>query len=196
MLGAVLPEMRMQAEALAADLADLLRVRKEIADETRPAGRAISPRSTASAQRMTVLIEERQKKQAETEKALEAERQRAAELARQADNLKDLIGKLEQGLDQRDPGRARGAPAAKATPGDLAALKDPGRLAPAVALPPPAGKFRFRLTASNSGNSGLPTASAAPKRAFPSPPAPAPRSPPRATAGWFMPGPSAITANS
>ena len=33
MLGAVLPEMRVQAEALAADLADLLRIRKEIADE-------------------------------------------------------------------------------------------------------------------------------------------------------------------
>ena len=33
MLGAVVPEMRVQAEALASDLADLLRIRKEIADE-------------------------------------------------------------------------------------------------------------------------------------------------------------------
>ena len=33
MLGAVLPEMRMQAEALAADLAELVRLRKQIAEE-------------------------------------------------------------------------------------------------------------------------------------------------------------------
>ncbi len=38
MLGAVLPEMRVQAEALASDLADLLRIRKDIADEKDPAG--------------------------------------------------------------------------------------------------------------------------------------------------------------
>ena len=49
--------------------------------------------------RMTALIGERQKQQAEREKALDAERARAAELARQVDNLKDLIAKLEQGLD-------------------------------------------------------------------------------------------------
>ena len=33
MLGAVLPEMRHQAEVLAADLAELVRLRKQIADE-------------------------------------------------------------------------------------------------------------------------------------------------------------------
>ena len=33
MLGAVLPDMRVQAEALASDLADLLRMRREIAEE-------------------------------------------------------------------------------------------------------------------------------------------------------------------
>src|SRR4029079_15742753 len=33
MLGAVLPDMRVQAEALASDLADLVRIRKEITDE-------------------------------------------------------------------------------------------------------------------------------------------------------------------
>ena len=43
MLGAVVPEMRAQAEALAADLAELLKLRKEIAAERdqlapRPAG--------------------------------------------------------------------------------------------------------------------------------------------------------------
>ena len=47
---------------------------------------------------MNLLIDERQKKQSQTEDALEAERTRAVELARQADNLKDLIAKLESAL--------------------------------------------------------------------------------------------------
>ena len=57
-------------------------------------------------------------------------------LARQVDNLKDLIGKVEQGLDSA--GRAaRSAERAAETKDnriDLAALNDPGRLAPAVAF--------------------------------------------------------------
>ena len=48
--------------------------------------------------------------------------------------------------------------------------------------------FRFRLTASRSGIRGSRRRSAGRKRAFPSRPAPAPRSRPRATVGWFMPG--------
>ena len=51
MLGAVLPEMRQQAEALAVDLAELVRLRKQIAEEreslgARPAG---ASRTSASA---------------------------------------------------------------------------------------------------------------------------------------------------
>ena len=49
LLGAVLPEMRQQAEALAADLAELVRVRKEIADERDSVWRATSRRSPRSA---------------------------------------------------------------------------------------------------------------------------------------------------
>ena len=98
MLGAVLPEMRAQAEALAADLADLLRVRKDIAGENARLSRDLATLAHEQ-QRITLLIEERQKKQTEAEQALDAERQRAADLARQVDNLKDLIAKLEQGLD-------------------------------------------------------------------------------------------------
>src|SRR3974377_633516 len=78
--------------------------------------------------RMTALIDERQKQQAEREKALDAERTRAADLARQGDNLRDLIAKLEQG---REPA-TRAAREAQTRP-DMAS-HDPGRLAPAVAF--------------------------------------------------------------
>ena len=99
MLGAVLPEMRVQAEALAADLADLVRIRKEIADEKDRLLRDVA-----------ALTEERQRiEPADRGAAEEADRDRegarepsgskSLALARQVDNLKDLIGKVEQGLD-------------------------------------------------------------------------------------------------
>jgi septal ring factor EnvC (AmiA/AmiB activator) len=135
MLGAVLPEMRRQAETLASDLSDLLRIHKEIADAKARMARDLAA-LTQERQRTARLIEERQKKQTETEKALDAERQRAVVLARQVDNLKDLIGKVEQGLDSA----SRAARSAEHPTGekpkddrvDLAALHNPGRLTPAI----------------------------------------------------------------
>ena len=61
---------------------------------------------------------------------LEAERQKSLVLARQVDNLKDLIGKVEQGLDSasRAARSADRAAEAKDNRIDLAALNDPGRL--------------------------------------------------------------------
>ena len=97
MLGAVLPEMRVQAEALASDLSDLLRIRKDIAGEKDRLVRDVAALTVD--RRIGLLIQERQNKQTETERVLEAERQKSLVLARQVDNLKDLIGKVEQGLD-------------------------------------------------------------------------------------------------
>ncbi|HVZ50894.1 MAG TPA: peptidoglycan DD-metalloendopeptidase family protein [Pseudolabrys sp.] len=131
LLGAVLPQMREQVEALAADLDHLVAVRKEIAAEREALNREVASLGQERA-RVSALVDERQKQQAEREKALAAERARAGDLARQVDNLKDLIAKLEQGLDpatraEREAERGETRPA-------LAALHDPGRLAPAVAF--------------------------------------------------------------
>jgi septal ring factor EnvC (AmiA/AmiB activator) len=136
-LGAVVPGMRAQAEALAGDLADLLRVRKEIALQRAALARDLGMLGNEQL-RMNMLIEERQKKQAEAEQALDAERQRAVALARQVDNLRDLIAKLEGSLStamRAARAAARSADDAKTdTRPNLATLKDPGRLAPAVAF--------------------------------------------------------------
>ena len=98
LLGAVLPQMREQVAALAADLSGLVAVRKEIAAEREALNREVASLGQERA-RVSALVDERQKQQAEREKALAAERARAGDLARQVDNLKDLIAKLEQGLD-------------------------------------------------------------------------------------------------
>jgi septal ring factor EnvC (AmiA/AmiB activator) len=129
LLGAVLPEMRQQVDALASDLTELVAVRKKIADERDSLRKEVASLGEQRA-RMTALIAERQKQQTEREKALDAERTRAAGLAKQVDNLKDLIAKLEQGLDPairaaREAARSDSRPA-------LSAFRDPGRLAPAV----------------------------------------------------------------
>ena len=162
LLGAVVPEMRVEAEALAGELSDLVRVRAEAATERDGLARDLMALSIEK-NRMTLLVDERQKHQSEAEKKLDAERQRAAELSRQADNLKDLIGRLERGLDSAaraarsaEEGRALGD-----TRADLSALKDPGRLTPAIAfasakgvLPIPVNGVKSRDFGAADGNGG------------------------------------------
>jgi septal ring factor EnvC (AmiA/AmiB activator) len=135
LLGAVLPDMKVEVDTLVADLSELVRVRTEIAAEREVLGRDLAALSQERT-RMTVLVQERQRKQNETEKALETERGRAVQLARQADNLKDLIARIE--LDIAASARAAAAAQAGTLRGDpknsLAALKDPGRLSPAIAF--------------------------------------------------------------
>src|SRR6185295_8773226 len=129
LLGAVLPDMKIEVDTLVADLSELVRVRGEIAAERDVLGRDLAALSQERT-RMTVLVQERQRKQSETEKALDAERARSMQLARQADNLKELIGRIEQEIASA----ARAAAAARATQATLATLNDPGRLSPAIAF--------------------------------------------------------------
>ena len=143
-LGAVVPEMRAQADALAGDLSDLLRVRKNIVGERELLASGLDALGRDQL-RLSMLIDERQKKQAAAEQALDVERQHAADLARQVDSLKDLIAKLEAGLDSATRA-ARGAnrPGEENAPRpDFSALKDPGRLAPAVAFAATRGRLRL-----------------------------------------------------
>lgn len=158
-LGAVLPEMRGKVDALAGDLTNLLNVRKSIDAERNRLKNEIAALD-GERNRMAALIEQRQKQQTEREQALAAERTRAGELARQVDNLKDLIGRLEAGLDPavrdaREAARSDSRPA-------LSAYRDPGRLAPAVAfasirgqVPIPVNGVKLKNFGSSDGNGGV-----------------------------------------
>jgi septal ring factor EnvC (AmiA/AmiB activator) len=146
-LGAVLPEMHGQADALAGDLAALLNVRKEIVTQRERLSSELD-RLGREQLRVSLLIDQRQKKQTNIEQALVGERQRAADLARQVDSIKDLIAKLEAGLDSakratRDADRGI---ANDATHPELAALSDPGRLTPAVAFGDMRGQLHLPIT--------------------------------------------------
>src|SRR5690242_4162814 len=86
LLGAVVPELRMRAEKLAADLGELVAVRKNItADRDRLAGDRDKLRNDQT--RLGALVDARQKKQAGIEKDIEAEGARAVALAKQAVDL-------------------------------------------------------------------------------------------------------------
>ena len=143
-LGAVLPEMRGEADALAGDLSDLLRVRKEIVAQREALAHDLDQLGRDQL-RMSILIDERQKKQAVAEQALSAEQQQATDLSHQVDNIRDLIAKLEANLDPstRAALDANRTIAQDATRPDLAALGDPGRLSPAFAFAYMRGHLRL-----------------------------------------------------
>ncbi len=171
LLGAVVPEMRARAERLIGDLGNLVSIRKETAEQKE---RLLADRDsmTTDQRRLAALIDERQRKQGEAERDMEAERRRAVELAKQADNLRDLIAKMEQDLKTAAKAAAAAAAAAKIaeakaantknTAASTAALKDPGRLSPAIAfasakglLPMPVNGPRLRNFGSSDGTGGV-----------------------------------------
>jgi len=143
-LGAMVPSMRAEVDALAGKLADLVRVRKGIVSERERLAHDLDALGRDQL-RLSLLIDERQKKEAASAEALDAERARASDLAREVDTLKNLIAKLEAGLPAASRAARTEARASEgdATRPDLAALKDPGRLAPAVAFAATRGHLRW-----------------------------------------------------
>lgn len=95
LLGAIVPELRGQADRLVVDLSELARVRRDIAAERESLtqGRAALEEERS---RISALIEERQRQFGDNQKAFEAERQRNAALAKQANTVQDLVTKLEK----------------------------------------------------------------------------------------------------
>jgi septal ring factor EnvC (AmiA/AmiB activator) len=144
LLGSVVPEMRAQAERLVGDLSELISLRKTIAAE-RDQLAVDRDKLKGDQVRLASLVDERQRKQNAIEKDMEAEGARALMLARQADSLQGLIAKMEQDLKSAAKAAAtaslQGAPAALNGKLNLGALKDPGRLSPAVAFASARGLF-------------------------------------------------------
>lgn len=137
--GAVLPEIRVEAEALAADLEELGALAARIETERR----ALSARYEALGEertRVNLLIESKRGQRSETETALAAERRRAAELAAKALDLTELIGSLESELESAAAAAEEAARAAEAGPvagteeDARSRLADASRIAPAMAF--------------------------------------------------------------
>ncbi|MCA3571402.1 peptidoglycan DD-metalloendopeptidase family protein [Bradyrhizobium sp.] len=146
LLGAVVPELRVRAEKLAADLGELVALRKTISTE-RDALAADRDKLREDQTRLAALVDERQRQQSAAEKDMETEGARAIALSKQADNLQGLIAKMEQDLKSAAKAAAtaslQGAPATVNGKPNLGALKDPARMSPAVAFASAKGLFSY-----------------------------------------------------
>lgn len=94
LLGAVVPELRQQTEILLAELKEQSRVTASIEAERVRLTAAVGEQ-TAEKKRLGMLLEAKQKLEAETQTALAAEKQRSTALAAKAGSLKELIASLE-----------------------------------------------------------------------------------------------------
>ena len=137
MLGAVLPELRSEAEVLATDLGELVRLKAAIATDRTTLNGELAGLNREQA-RLAALMEARQSRIAEVERNVGAEQQKAGELARQAGTLKELIDRMEAEITgaQRAAEEARKATEAqqRETREKFAqlAFRDPARLAPKI----------------------------------------------------------------
>jgi murein hydrolase activator len=165
LLGAVVPELRGRAEKIAAELGELVSLRKNIATE-RDQLAADRDKVRNDQTRLTALVDERQRQQASREKDLDAENSRAIALSRQVGDLQGLIAKMEQDLqsaakaaEAAKQAEAKAAASAKSGP---AALKDRSRTSPAIAfaaakglLPLPVNGNKIRDFGGSDGVGGV-----------------------------------------
>lgn len=150
LLGAVLPELRQETEALAGDLSELVRLRSTAATEREQLARDVTAMAE-DRQRVAALVDVRQQDVASAEKKAREEGERIAAMVQSAQTLKDLIGRLEGEIEasgkaaedarraaERAEAEARNAndAQAKETRDKIAALafRDPARLAPKVSF--------------------------------------------------------------
>lgn len=146
LIGAVLPDVREQAEKLASDLDELVAVRTEIEDTTNQLKsdyQALSEEQT----RLALLLDKKREEVSESTSELAIQQQKASELGKEAVSLKELIGSMEEqiaavqkaqqdSINAAENARREAAQraAAQTTTSKLQALGDQGRIAPAISF--------------------------------------------------------------
>lgn len=146
LIGAVLPDVREQAEKLASDLDELVAVRTEIEDTTNQLKsdyQALSEEQT----RLALLLDKKREEVSESTSELAIQQQKASELGKEAVSLKELIGSMEEqiaavqkaqqdSINAAEKARREAAQraAARTTTSKLQALGDQGRIAPAISF--------------------------------------------------------------
>ncbi|WP_428648431.1 murein hydrolase activator EnvC family protein [Roseibium sp.] len=137
LLNAVMPELKVETEALAADLEELHRLKNVIAEEkNRLRGDAM--RLAEEKSRLELLLSAKRQEHLKSVQVLEKEKKRAAELAEQAGSLEELIASLEKEIDSAREAAEKSRKAALDAKGKASRsfdpFADPGRLAPAIAF--------------------------------------------------------------
>ena len=134
-MGALIPELKSEIEAARRDLDDLAKTRESIArerDELTEKGKALA----ADKMRLAALIDARQQSLASAQDALGSQQQRAAELAKKAGSLKDLIARLDSESAARKAAAAAAHAAEVAVANEIEARAQAARGAETARLKP------------------------------------------------------------
>jgi septal ring factor EnvC (AmiA/AmiB activator) len=134
-MGALIPELKSEIEAARRDLDDLAKTRESIArerDELTEKGKALA----TDKMRLAALIDARQQSLASAQDALGSQQQRAAELAKKAGSLKDLIARLDSESAARKALAAAAHAAEVAVANDIEARAQAARGAETARLKP------------------------------------------------------------
>jgi septal ring factor EnvC (AmiA/AmiB activator) len=148
--GAVLPDIRIEAEALAADLAELTRLTARIETE-RDSLRIGYLELGEERTRIDLLVKAKKAQREQTQAALQSEQGKAAELASQAESVETLIERLESEVAAAAKAAEEAKQAAAETEhaGRLEAarrLADSSRIAPAVHFDEAKGLLTWPVT--------------------------------------------------
>jgi murein hydrolase activator len=134
-IGALIPDLKSEIEAARRDLDDLAKTRTSIAqerDELIAKGKAL----VADKMRLVALIDARQQSLASAQDALGSQQQRAAELAKKASSLKDLISHLDSEAAARKAAAAAAHATEVAAATEIEARAQAGRGADVARLQP------------------------------------------------------------
>lgn len=144
LLNAVMPELKVETEALAADLAELQRLKSVIAEEKNRLG-GDAMRLAEEKSRLELLLSAKRQEHLKSVKVLEEEKRRAALLADQAGSLEELIANLEVEIesarDAAEKSRQAALDAKRNASRNFDPFADPGRLAPQIAFEEAKGRL-------------------------------------------------------
>lgn len=135
LLNAVMPELKVETEALAADLQELHRL-KAIISEEKDRLRGDALRLVEEKSRLELLLSAKKQEHQKSVEVLQKERKRAAELAEKAGSLQELITNLEEEVASAREAAEKSRKASANLRANPSRSNDPfadsGRLAPAL----------------------------------------------------------------
>jgi septal ring factor EnvC (AmiA/AmiB activator) len=148
LLNAVMPELSLEAQALASDLASLRQLKVSSAAE-RDRLVADARRLAEERTRVELLVSSKKRERETSEAELAQEKARSEQLAQDASSLKDLIATLERDITSaREAAEAarRATEERKTRTASADPSRDPGRLAPAFAFTEAKGRINNPVT--------------------------------------------------
>ncbi len=139
LLGAVLPELKSETQALVTDLTEMIRLRDAVAREREQIGQELVTLSQERT-RLSGLIEARQQAVAGNEKNISQEQLRLQNLAAQSKDVRELVAGIDRDLSAFNRSLEESRQSQNNATRDVrqklasASLKDPTRLAPKIAF--------------------------------------------------------------